>query len=124
MSLRARPRLLPLTGVAAEVDLWNAAQGPEGIRQLLQGQELAGGDLRSAIPSGWYQLEQQVGVGCPAKVTLSSMQWVKSLGLPSRRMHLGEVHLLIAAPAIVVAASAAGRAEPPMLLGQPVDNCR
>ena len=68
-------------GIVAAHHLWNAAQSPEGILQsLLQGQEgLTGGDL-SVAPSrvAEYQLEQQVGVGWPAMVTLSSPQWVKS----------------------------------------------
>ena len=77
----------------------SAAQGPEGILQsLLQGQEgLAGGDLGVAPPRvAEYQLEQQVGVGLsgdghPEFPAVGEVE----LGLPSRRMHLGEVHLLI-----------------------------
>ena len=86
-------------GIVAAHHLWNAAQGPEGILQsLLQGQEgLAGGDL-SVAPSrvAEYQLEQQVGVGLSGDGHLEfAAVGEVELGLPSRRMHLGEVHLLI-----------------------------
>ena len=87
-------------GIVAAHHLGNAAQGPEGILQsLLQGQEgLAGGDL-SVAPSrvAEYQLEQQVGVSGLAgdgHLEFPAVGEVE-LGLPSRRMHLGEVHLLI-----------------------------
>ena len=108
--------------VAAQY-LGDAAQGPEGILQsLLQGQEgLTGGDLGVA-PSrvAEYQLEQQVGVGLSGDGHLEFPAVGEvELGLPSRRMHLGEVHLLIRTmqrpppepvegPVIVVAGCAAG----------------
>ena len=110
-------------GIVAAHHLWNAAQSPEGILQsLLQRQEgLAGGDL-SVAPSrvAEYQLEQQVGVGLSGDGHLEFPAVGEvELGLPSRRMHLGEVHLLIRpmqrpppepveGPAIVVAGCAAG----------------
>ena len=115
-------------GIVAAHHLWNAAQGPEGILQsLLQGQEgLAGGDLGVA-PSrvAEYQLEQQVGVGLSGDGHLEFPAVGEvELGLPSRRMHLGEVHLLIRTmqrPPILQSSlqgAQLGRAEPPgMLLG-------
>ena len=85
-------------GIVAAHHLWNAAQSPEGILQsLLQRQEgLAGGDL-SVAPSrvAEYQLEQQVGVGLAGDHLEFPAVGEVELGLPSRRMHLGEVHLLI-----------------------------
>ena len=104
MSFRARPRLLRNSWVAAEVlslrSIWgDAAQSPEGILQsLLQGQEgLAGGDLSVAPPRvAEDQLEQQVGVGLAGDGHLEFPAVGEvELGLPSRRMRLGEVHLLI-----------------------------
>ena len=79
--------------------LGDAAQGPEGILQsLLQRQEsLTGGDL-GVTPSrvAEYQLEQQVGVGLSGDGHLEFPAVGEvELSLPSRRMHLGEVHLLI-----------------------------
>ena len=82
--------------VAAQY-LGDAAQGPQGILQpLLQRQEgLTGGDL-GVTPSrvAEYQLEQQVAIGlaCDGHLEFPAVGEV-NLGLPTRRMHLGEVHL-------------------------------
>ena len=110
-------------GIVAAQYLWNAAQGPEGILQsLLQRQEgLAGGDLR-VTPSrvAEYQLEQQMPVGLAGDGHLEFPAVGEvNLGFTTRRMLLGEIHLLIRTmqrtppepvegPVIVVAASAAG----------------
>ena len=84
-------------GIVAAQYLGDAAQGPEGgLQSLLQRQEgLTGGDLGVA-PSrvAEYQLKQQVGVGLsgdghPEFPAVGEVE----LGLPSRRMLLGEVHL-------------------------------
>ena len=68
------------------------------LQSLLQGQEgLAGGDLGVA-PSrvAEYQLEQQVGVGLSGDGHLEFPAVGEvELGFATRRMHLGEVHLLI-----------------------------
>ena len=77
-----------------------------------------------------YQLEQQVGVGLAGDGHLEFPAVGEvELGLPSRRMHLGEVHLLIRpCSARLLSLSKGlqsslqgaqlGRAEPPgMLLG-------
>ena len=82
--------------VAAQY-LGDAAQGPQGILQpLLQRQEgLTGGDLGVA-PSrvAEYQLEQQVAIGLARDGHLEFPAVGEvNLGLPTRRMHLGEVHL-------------------------------
>ena len=123
-----RPRLrftswVARRGIVAAQYLGDAAQGPEGILQtLLQGQEgLTGGDLRVAPPRvAEYQLEQQMPVGLSGDGHLEFHAVGEvNLGLPSRQMHLGEVHLLIRTmqrpppepaegPAIVLAGCAAG----------------
>ena len=133
MSLRARPRLRFTSWVAADVlslrSIWGTPpRVAEGILQtLLQGQEgLAGGDLGVAPPRvAENQLEQQMSVGLAGDGHLEFHAVGEvNLGLPSRRMHLGEVHLLVRTvqrpppepaegPVIVVAGCAAGmRAEP------------
>ena len=122
-------------GIVAAHHLWNAAQSPEGILQsLLQRQEgLTGGDFSVAPPRvAEYQLEQQVGVGLSGDGHLEFPAVGEvELGLPSRRMHLGEVHLLIRTmqrPPILQSSlqrPQLGCAEPArMLLLQPLDNCR
>ena len=77
--------------------LWDAAQGPQGILQpFLQGQEgLPGGDLRVTPPRvAEYQLEQQVPVGLAGDGHLEFPAVGEvELGLATRRMLLGEVHL-------------------------------
>ena len=119
-------------GIVATHHLWNPAQGPEGILQtLLQGQEgLAGGDLRVAPPRvAEYQLEQQMPVGLAddGHLEFPAVGEV-NLGFKTRRMLLGEVHLLIRGPCSArplslpkglqssLQGAQLGRAEPPGML--------
>ena len=86
-------------GIVAAHHLGDTAQSPEGILQsLLQGQEgLTGGDLSVAPPRvAEDQLEQQVGVGLSGDGHLEFPAVGEvELGFATRRMLLGEVHLLI-----------------------------
>ena len=88
-------------GIVGTHHLRYAAQGPQRIlHSLLEGQEgLAGGDLGVAPTRvAEDQLEQQVGIGLsgdghPQGAAMGEVE----LGLPTRRMLLGKVHLLIRA---------------------------
>ena len=84
-------------GIVAAQYLWDAAQGPEGgLQSLLQRQEgLTCGDLGVAPPRvAEYQLEQQMWIGLSGDGHLEFPAVGEvELGLPSRRMLLGEVHL-------------------------------
>ena len=102
--VKSAARLLRNSWVAAAVLSLRTTSGtPPRVQRAfcnpcLQGQEgLAGGDLGVA-PSrvAEYQLEQQVGVGLSGDGHLEFPAVGEvELGLQSRRMHLGEVHLLI-----------------------------
>ena len=88
-------------GVVAAHHLGDPAESPQGcLQSLLQRREsLSGGDLGVAPARvAEYQLEQQVGVGLagnghPQGVSVGEVE----LGLPSRGMLLGEVHLTVRA---------------------------
>ena len=86
-------------GIVAAQNLRDAAQGPEGnLQSLLQSQEsLPGCHLGVAPPRvAEYQLEQQVGIGLAGDGHLEfSAVGEVDLSFPSRRMHLGEIHLLV-----------------------------
>ena len=85
--------------IVAAHHLRDTAQSPEGgLQSLLQCQEgLAGGDLGVTPPRvAENHLEQQVGIdpasdGHARGIAVSEVE----LGLATRRMLLGEVHLLI-----------------------------
>ena len=84
-------------GIVAAHHLWNAAQGPQRrLQSLLERKEgLTGGHLGVTPPRmAEDQLEQQVGVGLSGNGNAQGAAVGEvDLGLPTRRMHLGEVHL-------------------------------
>ena len=86
-------------GIVAARHLRDAAQLPECVlKTLLKGQEgLASGDFRVAPPRvAEDQLEQQVAMGLASDGHLQGVAVGEvDLGLPSRWMFLGEVHLLV-----------------------------